>query len=476
MVYMKIGIAGEHIIIKENNKLLLFNTTDSGLYKIDPITEKLLILIKKHGIEATKELMKGEDVDNVAEGKIAELKENGFLDPQPEFTPPETFPITGASLNVCHDCNLSCRYCYGGGGTYVGEKCYMSKEVGELSIDRLLEWSGDRKMVYITFFGGEPLLNFNLIKHLVKYGKEKARSENKKIKFSMTSNCTLLTDKIIDFLNKNNINVLASMDGPKSVQDMNRPFRNGKGSYDIVASNVQKLIATRNTVTARATLTRDCISLGTIINGLTEVGFRYIHIEPVTADNCSFALSEKDFEKLKKEYENIGKLLLKSILNGTPFGFSNILRTMNVIYNSTVRYYPCGAGKNLVGIDANGGIYLCHRFTGMGEFFMGTLQNPDFSLQKEILQKHVDNRKSCRDCWARHLCGGSCWHENYYYTGRIDTPYTPRCDLFKHIAALSMIIFSKIHEKDKELLDKMFQKHESFHRQDLPEDKQNKRR
>ncbi len=465
---MEVSCIGGHVSVKEDGTLLLFNAIDSGLYTIEPITEKLLILIKNHGIEAAKMLV--EEDFSIVEEKIAELKENKFLDSQPEFTPPETAPITTVSLNVSHECNLNCRYCYGS-KTYVGKKQFMSREIGELSIDRLFEWSDDSKMVYVTFFGGEPLLNVGLVKHLIQYGKEKARSQGKDILFSMTCNGTLLTDEIVGFLNENGVSVLVSMDGPKNVQDQNRPFKNGTGSYDTVASNVQKLIATRNSVTARATLTRDCMSLNTLVQGLREVGFTNVHVEPAAVDgSCPFALSEKEFETLKEEYNLLGELFLDSVLNDSSFGFSNILRTTSALYKSAVRHYPCGAGRTLVGIDSTGDIYLCHRFTGMEEFSMGTVHDPDFSLQKKILLTHVDAREGCKECWARHLCGGSCWHESYSHHGCIDEPYNLKCGLFKHVAALSMIIFSKMHEKDRKLLDKMFRRNEpSYKREDLPE-------
>lgn len=473
---MEVRGVGDHVSIEENDTLLLFNTIDSGLYRVEPITQKLLILIKKYGIEAAKSLIKEEDTNNVAEEKIAELRENKFLDSQPEFIFPETVPITVASLNVSHDCNLKCRYCYGKGGTYQGKKCYMSREIGELSIDRLFEWSNKSKTVGITFFGGEPLLNMDLIEHLVQYSIKKGQAEGKRLQLSMTSNGTLFTDKIIDFLNKNSIGVLVSMDGPRKVQDVNRPFISGKGSYDVIAANVKRLIATRKSVTARATLTKDCLSLDTIVNGLREVGFTYVHTEPLAPDeNCSCALSEGDFEILKKEYDQLGRAFLEQVLRGNPFGFSNILRTTSTIYRSAVRHYPCGAGKNLVAIDPYGGIYMCHRFTGMEDFSLGTVYDPDFSLQKKILKIHVNTRKMCQDCWAKHLCGGGCWHENYMYTGYIDEPHNPRCSLFKHIAALSMVIFSKLHEEDKELLDTMFRKNEPLYRRgEFPEENERK--
>jgi uncharacterized protein len=469
---VEVTAAGDHVSIEDDGTHLLFNAADSGLYRIEPITKKLLILIKEYGIEAARSLIKDEDIENVVEEKISELRENRFLDPLPEFTPPETFPITFASLNVSHDCNLNCRYCYGGGGTYAGEKCHMSRKVGELAVDRLFEWCEDSKLLGVNFFGGEPLLNMKLIEHLVSYATERAQSEEKQIRFTMTSNGTLFTDEIIDFLNAHNVGVLVSMDGPKQVQDVNRPFTNGKGSFDVITSRIQKLLSTRSHLTARATLTRDCMSLNALVDGLRDVGFKYVHIEPVTPyENCPFALSEEDFETLKEEYDQLGHIFLENVLNGTPFGFSNILRTLSAIYKSGVRHYPCGAGKNLMAIDPNGAIYICHRFVGMEEFSMGTLYDPDFSIQKRILRAHVDARIDCKDCWARHLCAGSCWYENYVYSGAIDKPYDPRCSLFKHIAALSMIIFSKLHEKDKALLDNMFWKNEpSYRRGEFPED------
>ncbi|MBU6996908.1 MAG: SPASM domain-containing protein [Theionarchaea archaeon] len=463
---------GDHVSIDDDATHLLFNTADSGLYRIELITRKLLVLIHDYGIEAARSLIKEDDIENVAEEKLSELKENKFLDPLPEFVPQETSPIMFASLNVSHDCNLNCRYCYGGGGTYAGDPCHMSTDVGELAVDRLFEWCDDSELLGINFFGGEPLLNVKLIQHLVSYATERAHAEEKKVRFSMTSNGTLFTDEIVAFLKESNIGVLVSMDGPKHVQDVNRPFRNGKGSYDVIADRLQSLLAVRPHLTARATLTKDCMSLSTLVDGLRDVGFTYVHVEPLTPyENCPFALSEEDFETLKDEYDKLGHIFLENILNGTPFGFSNILRTLSAIYTSGVRHYPCGAGKNLMAVDPMGGIYICHRFVGMEDFSMGTLNDPDFSIQKRLLQAHVDARDECRNCWARHLCAGSCWYDNYVYSGAIDRPHSPRCSLFKHIAALSMVIFSKLHEKDKALLDKMFRKHEpSYRRGEFPED------
>lgn len=359
--------------------------------------------------------------------------------------------ITSISLNVAQECNLGCVYCYGQKGTY-GSKGLMSKKVGKAAVDFLFEQVHNAKDCSIGFFGGEPLLNFQLIKHLTPYAVKRAESCGKNIHFTITTNGTLLTDRVIQFLNDNRIGVVISIDGSKQIQDHNRPFKNGAGSYDVIYPGVQKLLTSRNgKVTARSTAVCDT-HYYSIFNHLVDMGFRQVHIEPATGEPFNP-------EHIIVDYRKVMDDIVKTIKEKRHVLFSNFSDLMGKTYLTTKRYYGCGAGLHYVGISTQGGIYMCHRFVGVPEFSMGTVWDFNPELQETIIENNVDNKTPCSECWARYYCGGGCMYEAYFYNKDTKKPYTNRCDLFKPALTLSIWLYSCLKEEDQTILDDMYEKY-----------------
>ncbi|MFQ6032643.1 MAG: radical SAM protein, partial [Candidatus Zixiibacteriota bacterium] len=239
--------------------------------------------------------------------KVGALKEKDSL--TSSYGPLQNAPIKSLALNVCHDCNLRCRYCYGNGGTYGGRKAYMKKEIAEAAVDFLLTNSEAVKKCSIIFFGGEPLLNFELIKRMVEYSEQQAVTAGKRIHFSLTTNGTLFTRQIIDYLNEKKIGVMVSIDGPKKIQDAMRPCLNGKGSYDIILPGLQRFLESRNgNVSARVTYTPNYLNLSEIAKHLSGLGFRRVYLSPATGlDKKNFILTSEHIISVKNELEKIAR-------------------------------------------------------------------------------------------------------------------------------------------------------------------------
>jgi uncharacterized protein len=359
--------------------------------------------------------------------------------------------ITSISLNVAQECNLGCIYCYGQEGTY-GSRGLMDTKVGEASVDFLFDQLHTAKDCSIGFFGGEPLLNFQLMKHLVPYAAERAESCGKNVHFTITTNGTLLTDRVIEFLNENRIGVVISIDGPREIQDHNRPFKNGDGSYDIIYPQVRKLLESRKgKVTARSTAVHDD-QYYTVFNHLTGMGFRQVHIEPATGEPF-------DTKSIISDYRRAMGDILETIREKRHVLFSNFSDLMGKTYLTTKRYHGCGAGLHYVGISTGGDIYVCHRFVGVPDFSMGTVWDFDPGPQETLIKNNVDNRVPCSTCWARYYCGGGCIYEAYFYNREIANPYTDRCDLFRTALKLSIWLYSQLKEEDQTILDDMYEKY-----------------
>ncbi len=433
-------------IFTESGKSFLLHIPSSIYFELDSIALNFFTLLKEYPLEEAYQRI----VFTFTEKEADEMREE-FLAFQEEaatikrpFNP--STEITSISLNVAQECNLKCRYCYGQEGTY-GSEGFMTKEVGEASVDFLFERTKDCS---VGFFGGEPLLNMNLIEHLVSYAKRKAEDEGKNVHFTITTNGTLLTDRVIKFLNENNIGVVTSIDGPGRIQNLNRPFKDGSGSYEVVYPRIKRLLASRKgRVTARATAMNEYY---TIFHHLIGMGFKQVHIEPATGGSL-------EPEKIISEYRKITKDILGQIQKERHVLFSNISDLMGKTYATTKRYHGCGAALRYVGISTEGKVYVCHRFVGIEEFNMGTVWDFDPGMQKIVRENNVDKRVPCRECWARYYCGGGCIYESYYYLKDISKPYTNRCELFKTALMLSIYLYSQLKEEDQSILDDMYEKY-----------------
>ncbi|MBI4477142.1 MAG: quinohemoprotein amine dehydrogenase maturation protein, partial [Acidobacteria bacterium] len=345
----------------------------------------------------------------------------------PKVLPLTPMPVSTMVLNVTNQCNLSCTYCYEYGedkivDTANGRKPkFMSEEIARQSVELLLRESG--RAAHLTFFGGETLLNFPVLKNTIAYGRQRAAEVGKSIDFSLTTNATLLRPDIIEFLAENRVGVTISIDGPREVQDRFRVFHNGSGSYDLVMPKIRDLLERHRTrpIGARVTLTRETLDVRRIFRHLTEeVGFWEVGFAPVTtASNRAYAIAESGFDAMLEHFRELAFEFLEYSATDRHHGFSNVRDTIEEIHKGVSKAYPCGAGLGLLGVATDGDVALCHRFAGSDAHKFGTVADGlDRGAQRAFLDAHhVDDKTDCQRCWARPLCSGGCYHEAHVRYG-----------------------------------------------------------
>ena len=383
-----------------------------------------------------------EQVD--AEGVIRELRmvkaivADGAAPTPAPVSPPTDFPLQALVINITNQCNLACTYCYEFGADKIatpqGKPKYMTLETAKASVDLLLEQSAGRKGVHITFFGGETLMNFKLLREVVAYANERGAAADKKVGFSLTTNATLLTDEIIAFLSDNEIGVTVSMDGPPELQDKRRVYKSGKGSYAVVEPRLRKLIAGHKTraITARVTLTEGVTDVIRIFRHLKDdLGFHEVGFAPVTnSGEQAYAIGNGEMVSVLDQFQQLADEWLEYALRGQMHGFSNVSETIGELIQGVNKSHPCGAGLGLLGVSPSGDLSPCHRFTDADSHTLGNLEDGiDAQKREDFLSRgHVGAKYECASCWARPLCAGGCHHEafvRYGDTGHANLHY---CD------------------------------------------------
>ena len=341
--------------------------------------------------------------------------------------PPEDFPIQSLVMNLTNQCNLSCQYCYEFGedkvATPEGKPKFMDLETAKASVEFLLEQSKGRQTVHITFFGGETLMNFPLLKGVVTYANQRAAEQGRSIDFSLTTNATLLTPAIIEFLSQNRIGVTVSMDGPPELHDKLRVFANGRGSYDIIAPRVRALIENHRTrpITARVTLTAGVTDVVRIFRHLKQdLGFHEVGFAPVTTSpDRLYAINEQGMDGVLDQFHLLADEWLEYALRGEMHGFSNVSDTIAELCQGVNKSHPCGAGLGLLGVGPSGDIAPCHRFVDSDTHSLGHISTGlDKTKQSDFLNRgHIGAKYACHECWARPLCAGGCHHEAFVRYG-----------------------------------------------------------
>ncbi|SMB87764.1 uncharacterized protein SAMN00017405_1759 [Desulfonispora thiosulfatigenes DSM 11270] len=423
---------------------ILIDINTGILHVIDETTFDLLDKVEGLGsFEAAQDSLKNKYTESELTESTTELQDlisKGML-----FTPekeileykPTSNPIVKAlCLHIAHDCNLRCTYCFAGQGPYGGDRSLMSEEVGKKSIDFLLQASGPRKHVEIDFFGGEPLLNLDVVKKLVEYGKEKAAEAGKQMKFTITSNCVLLTDDVQKYLNDNDISCVLSIDGRKEINDKMRPFAGGQGSYDIIKDKIVNFTKSRQgkEFFVRGTFTRNNLDFVEDVKHLVEEGIDILSLEPVVSDeNVDYAFKEEDIPTLKEEYEKLTRYYLDCYEKGKGFNFFHFNVDLNQGPCLPKRLSGCGAGHEYLAVSPTGDLYPCHQFVEREEFKVGHVDTgvtrPE--IGKEFQNAHVLNKPECRECWARFYCSGGCHNNNLQFRESLLKPYKTTCELQK---------------------------------------------
>lgn len=381
----------------------------------------------------------------------------------PAQNPPVDFPLQTLVLNLTNQCNLSCQYCYEFGADKVatpeGKPKFMDLETAKASVDFLLAQSAGRRMVHITFFGGETLMNFPLLKQVVAYANEQAMVQERGIDFSLTTNATLLTPAIIEFLSVNRIGVTVSMDGPREMHDKLRVFANGRGSYDIIEPRVRALIANHRTrpITARVTLTSGVTDVLRIFRHLKhDLGFHEVGFAPVTtSQDRLYAINEPGMDSVLDQFKTLADEWLDYALRGEMHGFTNVSDTLAELCQGVNKSHPCGAGLGLVGVGPSGDIAPCHRFVDSDAHALGHISTGiDKSKQNDFLTRgHIDSKYDCHTCWARPLCAGGCHHEAFVRYGDTGHPNLHYCDWIREWTGTCLHIYGVLAVKNPEFLE-----------------------
>lgn len=447
---------------KLNGYDIVLDCASGSVHVVDDVAYDMIAdfenLSKDELINKLKNKYRGESAEDLNDcyEELCALKAQGKLFSEDKFKPlagklkeKSAGVIKALCLHVAHTCNLNCSYCFASQGKYHGDRAIMSYEVGKRALDFLVENSGTRRNLEVDFFGGEPLMNFGVVKDLVAYARSIEKEKNKNFRFTLTTNGLNITDEVIDFANKEMSNVVLSLDGRKEVHDRFRVDLAGRGSYDRIVPLFQKFVEKRGgkNYYMRGTFTHYNPDFLNDIKAMLDLGFTEISMEPVVcAENDPSALTAEDREIVKKQYEDLAKLMIERRNEGKPFTFYHYMIDLKggpCIYK---RVSGCGSGTEYMAVTPWGDLYPCHQFVGEEKFRLGSVFEGVTNLEKqnEFAACNVYAREECADCWAKLYCAGGCAANAYHATGSVNGVYKSGCELFKkRIECAIMLEISK---------------------------------
>lgn len=449
---------------KQDNEYYVIDVNSGSVHMVDELVYDLLDENKLRGEEELiKEFSNKHDENDIKEAlaDIKELKGEGMIysmdlyEDIAQNDKSESY-IKALCLNIIHDCNLKCKYCFADEGEYKGgTRKMMSVEIGKKAIDFVIEKSGPRKNIEVDLFGGEPLMAFNNIKEIVDYAREQEKIHGKNIRFTMTTNATLLNDENMEYLDKNMGNIVLSIDGRKEVNDNVRIRFDGSGSYDTILPKIKTMVSKRDKdkqYYARGTFTRENTDFFEDVMSLANEGFDEISIEPVVLpDEHELSLREDDLPTIFEQYDKLYEEMLTRHREGRGFKFYHFnidLQGGPCVYK---RISGCGAGHEYVAITPDGEVYPCHQFVGNKEFLLGNIfdKNINMELSNEFRKAHIYNKPKCKECWAKFYCSGGCQANNFNFNGDMHIPYEIGCKMQKKRIECAIALKSKIMEESK---------------------------
>ena len=444
---------------QNNGYNIVLDVNSGSVHVVDPLAYDIIACLEKQNpSQAAESLKKPETLEMVlselkSSGKeadaeevkeileaVTELTEAGQLftediyeDYIDEVKQRKTV-VKALCLHIAHDCNLACRYCFAEEGEYHGRRALMSYEVGKKALDFLIANSGSRRNLEVDFFGGEPLMNWQVVKDLVAYGREQEKLHDKHFRFTLTTNGVLLNDEVQEFVNREMDNVVLSLDGRKEVNDRMRPFRNGKGSYDLIVPKFRKLAESRNQEKyyIRGTFTRENLDFSKDVEHFAELGFEQISIEPVVGEDTDpYAIRESDLPQIFSEYDKLAKMMVEREREGRGFNFFHFMIDLTggpCVYK---RLSGCGSGTEYLAVTPWGDFYPCHQFVGQEDFCLGNVYEgvKKTETDNEFKKCNVYSKKECSQCFARFYCSGGCAANSYNFTGKINDVYEIGCKM-----------------------------------------------
>ena len=433
---------------KLNGYNIVLDTASGSVHAVDEVAYDIIEMYKTNTpeeiISAITKKYDGITSDDVLEciDDIKSLENAGKLYSKDEYEElacnykNNSKVIKALCLHVAHTCNLNCSYCFASQGKYQGDRAIMSFEVGKRAFDFLIENSGTRRNLEVDFFGGEPLMNWDVVKQLVAYARSVEKEHNKNFRFTLTTNGLLIDDEVIDFLNKEMSNVVLSLDGRREVHDLFRKDYAGNGSYDRIIPKFKKLVEAREgkNYYMRGTFTHNNVDFTNDIFHMADLGFTELSMEPVVCpptDSC--ALTDEDMPKIFEQYEILAKEMLKRKKEGRPFTFYHYMLDLKngpCIYK---RITGCGSGTEYMAVTPWGELFPCHQFVGDPKYSLGNIYDgiTNTEIQDGFRSCNAYARPECADCWARLYCSGGCAANSYHATGSINGVYKYGCELFK---------------------------------------------
>lgn len=432
---------------KQGDKYFVLDVNTGAVHVVDELVYDILDDDKlKEKVDVINELKGKYDEEEISEAydEIQELVKEEVLYSKDQYeeiahsSMDDRDYIKAVCLNIIHGCNLRCKYCFADEGEYHGNKGVMSVETAKKAIDYVIKRSGPRKNIEIDLFGGEPTLIMDTIKEIIKYARDNEAKWNKNIRFTMTTNATLLNDEMMEFMDKEMGNIILSLDGRKEVNDKVRIKPDGSGSYDDILPNIKKMISKRTkgkTYYVRGTFTRDNVDFYEDVVSMLNEGFREISIEPVVLEEGHpLAIREEDLPEIFDNYDKLYNEMARRKREGkdefTFYHFNIDLQGGPCVYK---RISGCGSGFEYVAITPQGDVYPCHQFVGKEEYKLGSIFDDtyDAELGKKFKKAHIYNKPKCRECWARFYCSGGCQANNVNFNGDMNIPYEIGCKMQK---------------------------------------------
>ena len=458
---------------KNNGYNIVLDVNSGSVHVVDDVVYDLIPLVEE-SLEKGQipEEMKGsleealgdkypqEDIED-ALSQILELKEEGMLYAPDiyenyiiDFKKRETV-VKALCLHIAHDCNLACRYCFAEEGEYHGRRALMSFEVGKKALDFLVKNSGNRVNLEVDFFGGEPLMNWQVVKELVAYGRSLEEPFGKKFRFTLTTNGILLNDEILEFANREMSNIVLSIDGRKEINDLMRPHRGGQGSYDTIVPKFLKVAESREQMNyyVRGTFTRNNLDFSRDVMHLADLGFKQISVEPVVAaPQEEYSLRQEDIPVVLEEYDKLAGELLKRTKEGRGVNFFHFMIDLKGGPCVAKRLSGCGSGTEYLAVTPWGDFYPCHQFVGREEFLMGNVEEgiTRTDIRDEFKTCNVYAKEKCRGCFAKFYCSGGCAANSYQFHGHINDAYELGCELQRKRIECAIMIKAALAEAEGE--------------------------
>ncbi|MDE5803592.1 MAG: thioether cross-link-forming SCIFF peptide maturase [Lachnospiraceae bacterium] len=458
---------------KSNGFNIVMDINSGSVHVVDDIVYDMISLIEPLVEEGIKDadLIKAavincanlpypEEEITEAVAEVLELEKQGQLFAQDvyadyifDFKKRETV-VKALCLHIAHDCNLACEYCFAGEGEYHGRRALMSLEVGKKALDFLVANSGNRVNLEVDFFGGEPTMNWQVVKDLVEYGRSLEEPHHKKFRFTLTTNGVLLNDEILEFANREMSNIVLSIDGRKEVNDKMRPFRGGQGSYDTIVPKFLKVAESRNQTNyyVRGTYTHGNLDFSKDVLHLADLGFEQISVEPVVAEAKDwYAIKEEDIPVLKEEYDKLAVELIKRRKEGRGFNFFHFMIDLEGGPCVAKRLSGCGSGTEYLAVTPWGDLYPCHQFVGQEAFLMGNVYDGivNTALRDEFKCCNVYAKEKCKKCFAKFYCSGGCAANSYNFHGNINDAYDIGCELQRKRIECAVMIKAALAEGEE---------------------------